>query len=150
MDFWWIWIVAGIVFAIIEIFTPGFVSLAIGIACALTGVISLIPAVGSNIAVQLIIFSASMIGLIAASRPLAKRLTGNDPASLTNYQALIGKIGVVTLEIDNTKSQGYVKIGGEEWSARSSTEDIIKVGEKVIVQELDGNKVIVTNKFLID
>ncbi len=150
MDYWWIWIIAGVIFAIIEIFTPNFVALAIGIACAITGLLSLIPVIGNSIAIQLVIFSITMIGLIAASRPLAKRLTGNNPKSITNVSALVGKIGVVTIEIDNSKSQGYVKIGGEEWSARSSNGEVISVGEKVIVQEIEGNKVIVTNKFLID
>ncbi|MFW5799582.1 MAG: NfeD family protein [Spirochaetota bacterium] len=147
MEFWWIWIVVGVIFAIIEIFTPSFVSLAIGIASILTGLISLIPFVGAGLALQFTIFSVSMIGLIAVSRPIAKKLLGNNPKAITNVSAMIDKVGVVTIEIDNDKSQGYVKIGGEEWSARSIDNEIIKVGEKVIVKRIEGNKVIVSNKF---
>lgn len=146
MDFWWIWIIAGVIFAIIEIFTPSFVSLAIGVACALTGILSLIPGVG--LPLQFIIFSASVVGLIVASRPIAKKLLGNNPKSITNIQAMIGKIGVVTIEIDNDKAQGYAKIGGEEWSARSIKGNIIKVDNKIIVSGLEGNKVLVTNNIL--
>lgn len=148
--YWWIWIIAGIIFAIVEIFTPGFVSLAIGAACVITGLTSLIPGVDSNIALQLVIFSGSMIGLIFATRPLAKRLQSKNQHALTNVSALVGRIGVVSIKIDNDNNQGYVKIGGEEWSARSLNGDIINIGEKVIVQDIEGNKVIVTNKFLID
>jgi membrane protein implicated in regulation of membrane protease activity len=148
--YWWIWIIAGIIFAIVEIFTPGFVSLAIGVACVITGVTSLIPGISNNIALQLVIFSGSMIGLIIVTRPIAKKLQTKNKRALTNVSALVGRIGVVSIKIDNDNNQGYVKIGGEEWSARSQNGDVINIGEKVIVQEVEGNKVIVTNKFLID
>jgi membrane protein implicated in regulation of membrane protease activity len=150
MDFWWIWILAGIIFAIVEIFTPSFVSLPIGIACIITGLVSLIPAVGASLAIQLVVFAAGIVTLIWASRPLAKRLNANNPKSITNVNALIGKIGKVTMEINNEESTGYVKIGGEEWSARSVTDEVIPKGESVFVQEIDGNKLIVTSMSLIE
>ncbi len=150
MDFWWIWILAGVIFSIVEIFTPSFVSLPIGIACVITGLTSLIPGIGASLALQLFIFSGSMIALIAASRPIAKRLNDNNPKSITNVNALVGKIATVTIEINNDEATGYVKIGGEEWSARSATDEIIPKGNKVLIQEIEGNKVIVISMSLIE
>ena len=56
------------------------------------------------------------------------------------YPAICG----VKQEINNLEAQGVVKLSGMEWSARSADDSKIAAGEKVLVQSIDGVKLIVT------
>ena len=55
----------------------------------------------------------------------------------------MGKTGKVTQQIP-TNEKGYVKIGGEEWSAVSKDNNEIKKDARIVVNDIEGNKVIVT------
>lgn len=62
----------------------------------------------------------------------------------TNYEAVIGKIGIVIMDIDNMKAVGQVKVDGQVWTARTAIDDVlIKEGEEVRVLEVKGVKLIV-------
>ena len=65
----------------------------------------------------------------------------------TNQNALIGKIGLVSEEINNEKDTGLIKVDGDVWKARS-TEDstIINKDEKVEIVHLES--IVVTVKKL--
>lgn len=77
------------------------------------------------------------------TRPFAaKHLMKN--VEKTNVDSLIGKEGIVKQEINNLEAQGVVKLSGMEWSARSADDSKIAAGEKVLVQSIDGVKLIVT------
>ena len=83
---------------------------------------------------------------IAVTRPLAKKLNEKDVIR-TNADKVISMIGVVTKEIP-ADDIGEVKVNMECWRAISSDSTTIKVGEKIIVNSLNGNKLLVsrTNK----
>lgn len=59
----------------------------------------------------------------------------------TNAYSVIGKIGVVTKEINPTLGIGQVKISGEVWSAKA--DELIPVGSEIEVLEIDGVKAVV-------
>lgn len=62
----------------------------------------------------------------------------------TNYEAVIGKVGIVIMDIDNMKAVGQVKVDGQIWTARTSVDDVyIKEGEEVKILEVRGVKLIV-------
>jgi len=61
----------------------------------------------------------------------------------TNVDALVGKIGTVTVEIDNSKNQGRITVYGDDWRAEAGNEDVIKVGEKVQVLKIDSTILVV-------
>ena len=63
----------------------------------------------------------------------------------TNIFALKGKTGVVTKHIP-AGERGYVKIGGEEWSAVSKENEEIPEDTRIIVKSFEGNKLIVSTK----
>ena len=48
------------------------------------------------------------------------------------------------LDIDNVEARGQVKLGGMEWTARSTSGDPISVGTEVRVDRVEGVKVYVT------
>ena len=57
--------------------------------------------------------------------------------SRTGTDALIGRKGVVTRQVD--RHGGRVRIGGEEWSARSYLEDqVLAEGQTVDVIQIEG------------
>ena len=58
----------------------------------------------------------------------------------TNIDMIIGKIGIVTKEI-NELSPGRVKVSGKDWMAVSNSH--IDEGKKVRVLKIEGAKIIV-------
>lgn len=61
----------------------------------------------------------------------------------TNAYSIIGKTGLVTIEINSKKGIGQVKIGSETWSAKGINDEIIPVGSEVEIAEISGVKVVV-------
>ncbi len=138
MSPWMIWIIAGIICLIIEIFTPGFFFMSIGFSAIITGLFSLVI---YNIYLQLAIFALSSFLVFVNMRKISKKFfkTKGQP---TNIYALIGKKGYVTKDITKI-SKGYVKINGEIWSAVSWDDSEIITGTEVIVKKIEGNKLFV-------
>ena len=73
---------------------------------------------------------------------LVKKFLNNENI-VTNVNSLIGKKAIVIQDIDNLKSTGQVKIGGEIWSAQSESNDIISKDTEVEIVKIDGVKLIV-------
>lgn len=138
MEPWMIWIAIGVVCMIIEIFTPGFFFMSIGIGAILTGLISLIL---TGAVWQILTFALVTFVVFILTRKLSRKLISQSSQE-TNIFALKGKTGMVTREIPDD-GRGYVKIGGEEWSAVSENGKGIETGTRILVVGLEGNKLIV-------
>ena len=96
-----------------------------------------------NIIIQTTVFLISSVILILATKPLVKKFA-NTKTVKTNAEAIIGKKGLVTKDINSIKSTGQVKIDGELWSAIGKDDMDISKGTEVEVNEIKGVKVIVT------
>ena len=97
---------------------------------------------GAPVLVQLILFFITSIVALIILRPiLQKKITPRKTA--TNADAVIGKTGVVTEEIDNLMQTGRVIANGLDWTARSADDSKIEVKQKVAVKAIDGVKLIV-------
>ena len=138
-DPWIVWVAIGIICIIIEIFTPGFLFLSFGIGAILTGLAALIV---PSIAFQILTFAVITLIVFLLSRKFSKKLISADYEE-TNVKALVGKTGKVTQQIP-ANEKGYVKIGGEEWAAVSKDNKEITKDARVMVNDIEGNKVIVT------
>ncbi|MBN2460847.1 MAG: NfeD family protein [Candidatus Cloacimonetes bacterium] len=138
MEGWAVWIMIGIICMIVEIFTPGFLFMSFGIGAILTGVFSIFI---DNITIQILLFTVITFLVFVNLRRLSKRLISENTPE-TNIFALRGKSGIITKGIP-VDGRGYVKIGGEEWSAVSEDGKDIACGEKVQVVSFEGNKLIV-------
>jgi len=136
---WIIWVALGIICVIIEIFTPGFLFLSFGIGAILTGLIALII---PSITFQILAFAVITLIVFILSRKFSKKFISSNYED-TNVKALIGKTGKVTEKIP-ANEKGYVKIGGEEWSAVSKDKIEIPKDTRIKVNDIEGNKVIVT------
>ena len=91
---------------------------------------------------QVLVFISISSILLLATRPLAKKLNEKDVIR-TNSDKVISMIGIVTKEIP-ADDIGEVKVNMELWRAISSDSTTIKVGEQVIVNSLNGNKILVS------
>lgn len=140
MEAWILWIAVGVLFIIIEIFTPGFFFFSFGIGAILSGLFAYI--FPDNIVMQFLIFSIITFIAFLLMKKFASKILKNSNID-SNMYALSGKIGIVT-QLIKRDSKGHVKIGGEEWSAIFE-EDLeqINEGEKVKILRVEGNKVIV-------
>lgn len=98
---------------------------------------------GLPIAVQLVAFFVVSLLLLFFTRPIAVKYF-NVKRVRTNVEGLIGKQGIVTVDIDNVRATGQVTVNGQEWSARSVDDNVnITSGTVVKVKAINGVKLIV-------
>ncbi len=138
---WNIWMILGIICVIIEILDPAFFFLSLGIGCLATGLCSLFPFIYNSIPFQIALFVIFSFISFLLMRKLGKKVLESSGEE-TNVFALKGKTGIVVTEIQSD-NKGYVKIGGEEWSAVSDDNSNIPLNTKVTVVDVSGNKLIV-------
>ena len=138
MNFVWIGLL--VIFIVVEAVTVSMVSawFAAGALAAL--IISLL---GGEIWLQALVFVTVSAVTLAMLRPIAKKHFVPRIVR-TNVDAIVGKTCLCVTAIDNLTSQGQVKIGDIEWSARSTTGEPIPVGTQVTVDRVEGVKVYVT------
>lgn len=137
------WIILIVVLILIEIATLGLTTIwfAGGALVALIAELC-----GANLGIQLALFIIVSIILLCATRPVAIRYINKDRIK-TNVDSLIGQSGVVKEEIDNLRATGCVLINGQEWTARSASDDkVITDGKAVIIDAIQGVKLIVKEK----
>lgn len=134
------WLIILAVLILIEIITLGLTTIWFAGGALVAFIVSLFY---DNLVVQLILFFVVSILLLYFTRPLVMKYF-NPKRVRTNYEGVIGKIGLVKTEIDNLNATGLVVVDGQEWSARSSDGSKIEPGEKVKVLSISGVKLIVT------
>ncbi len=138
---WHIWMIIGIGCVIIEIFDPLFFFISLGIGAILTGLLCLLGGAMNLVVLQIAVFAIISFIAFLFMRKLGKKLLSNTGED-TNVFALKGKPGFVTKEIP-AEGKGYVKIGGEEWSAIEANAQALEINTKVVVVGIEGNKLIV-------
>lgn len=92
---------------------------------------------------QIVLFMTVSVLLLLSLRPLLKKYI-TPKRVRTNIDSVIGTQGVVTEQIDNIAGTGRVKLGGMEWSARSASGEVIEPGTVIMVEKIEGVKVLVT------
>ena len=136
-----VWLVLLIVMVVIELATMGLTTFAGGSLVA-----TIAAACSAPIWLQVTLFFVVSLVLLWFTRPIAVKYFNKDRIR-TNVEAMVGRQGVVTSEIDNVEGIGEVKIGGMEWTARTIMDGMkLPVGTVVIVRAVDGVKVIVQPK----
>ena len=133
---WVIWLGVAAAALVIEAFTLQFVLLYVGLGALVAAVSgALVPPAG-----QLGVFAVTAIGLLVTTRHQVLRWAGRQPTIETNVDSIAGKMGIVTLAIDNDASTGQIRLGTEFWTARLESDDdaAIPVGERVDVVAVTG------------
>lgn len=135
------WLIALIVFVVVEALTVGLVSIWFAIGALAAFISALLKA---KIWVQITSFVVLTAATIIITRPLAKKYLAPKHRP-TNADRVLDMVGVVTERIDNLSETGSVHVGGRLWRARSEDGTIIEVGEKVRSIRIEGVKLIVAH-----
>jgi membrane protein implicated in regulation of membrane protease activity len=121
---WIVWLIVAAVLGVAELMTTTF---ALGII-----------AVGALVAAGAAALDAALpLQLLGFVLPIARRHVKQPPLIRTGSAALVGRSANVLEEV--SRHSGRVRIGGEEWSARSYDETlVIPVGHLVDVMQIEG------------
>jgi len=134
------WLIALAVLLVIEIITLGLTTIWFAGGALIAFLVSLFV---DSFILELVVFLVVSFILLFFTRPVAARYF-NKQRTKTNYESLIGKEARVTAKVDNFNACGQVILNGQEWSARAVEDSyIIEPGERVIVRNISGVKLIV-------
>lgn len=130
---WWIWILAGVVFAALEILVGGELwLLLIGIAAFGTGMLAAVGLPGPEL--QILTFAV----LLGSAFLVRRRLTPKTrPRVVQGAAALVGEIGTVTRTVGPARS-GQVEVRGSTWPALAAEGPDIAPGAGVRVAAVVG------------
>lgn len=133
---WVTWLIIVILLTILEVITINLVS----VWFIVSGIVSLfLSFIIDSFYVEFMVFVCLGLVLMLLTRPyLVKKLSKKKVS--TNLDRVIGMEGIVTEEITKFKI-GEVKVDGKKWSAIA--DEKIKVGEEVIIESIDGVKLVV-------
>ncbi|MHA5054705.1 NfeD family protein [Streptomyces sp. SD15] len=135
---WWLIAAAGLGIPLVVTAMPEFGMLAVG---GVAG--SVTAALGGGVVLQVVVFAAVSVALLAVVRPIAARHRAQQPQLATGIEALKGKQAVVLERVDGSGG-GRIKLAGEIWSARSlDSGQAYEVGQEVDVVDIDGATAIV-------
>ena len=132
---WVMWLIIIILLTILEAITINLVSIWFIVSAIISLFLSFVV---DSFYIQFMVFVGIGLILMLLTRPyLVKKLSKKKIS--TNLDRVLGMEGIVTEEITKLKI-GEVKVDGKKWSAISNEK--IKVGEEVIVEDIDGVKLI--------
>jgi len=129
-----IWLVAGVLLALAELFTLDFVLIMLAggaFAAAATGLVLPLP-------FQLAVFAAvSTLGVLAVRPAIKRRLHRNAEPAVMGLDAVEGTEATVIEQV--AEGRGMVKIDGTHWQARPyDATQVIDAGTQVRVVEVKG------------
>lgn len=134
------WIIAAVVFGVIEGATVALITVWFAIGAVAAAVAAQL---GASVPVQVSVFVVASAILLCVTRPVLKKISVSKPQR-TNADRLIGCEALVISPIDGINGAGQVKIAGQVWSAVSENNRPIAEGEMVTVLRISGVKLVVT------
>ena len=132
---WLVWVLVAIGLGVGEVLTPGLFFLGpVALAAVAAAVVSVL---GAGSSFSLLVFIIGSLASLAILRPIARRHVRLPALSRTGTDALVGRKAVVTRRVD--EHGGRVRIGGEEWSARTYLDgQVLEEGTSVDVIQIEG------------
>ena len=124
MQMLYIWILAAVVFGVLE-----------GITAQLVSIWFVLGAVAAAVAAA----CGGAVWLQGVTKPLVKKYL-RPRIQATNADRCVGRTGVVLEDIDNLAATGQVRVCGSVWSARSTAGAPIAAGTTVVVDRIEGVK----------
>ncbi len=134
-----VWLIFAAFMLVCEALTTQLVSIWFvigGIAAAVTCIFT------DNLLIQSSVFIVVSFICLIVTRPLVKKVMKNKKQP-TNSDRLIGRVGIVTVDIINQKGEGQVNVDGKIWSAKSIDGREIKSGANVRITSIEGVKLLV-------
>jgi membrane protein implicated in regulation of membrane protease activity len=127
-----VWAALAIVAAIVEVSIPHFGVIFVTVSAAAA---ALVAVAGLGLAPQIVVFAVVLVLSLLLLRPrIMARLSARGVPSRT--EALTGREGIVTHDIESLVGAGRVNVGGEDWAARAAVP--LPAGTRVRVVGADG------------
>ena len=136
------WLAVFVLLIVIELATMGLTTIWFA-GGAVAGFLA--SMLGANVVIQAVVFFVVSIVLLIFTRPFAVRYI-NSNKTKTNIDGLIGQEALVLEEINNIRETGCARLEGKEWTARSVDDTVIPADTVVIVERIEGVKLIVKTK----
>ena len=136
------WLAVFVLLIVIELATMGLTTIWFA-GGAVAGFIA--SMLGANVVIQAVVFFVVSIVLLIFTRPFAVWYI-NSNKTKTNIDGLIGQEALVLEEINNIRETGCARLEGKEWTARSVDDSVIPADTVVIVERIEGVKLIVKTK----
>ncbi|WP_320130168.1 NfeD family protein [uncultured Sphaerochaeta sp.] len=133
MVIWQIWVVVALVLFVLELFTPGFYLMSVGLGCLLS---ALGAALDLTTVFQILLLAFGSLASILLLRPLLLSYRGDGKKS--GVEALVGREAIVIEPIHNVANEGRIKVGGENWKARTLDGTDLETGKVVIIKSISG------------
>jgi membrane protein implicated in regulation of membrane protease activity len=127
------WVVLAIVAAVLEITIPQFGVIFVSLAAIPA---ALAAAAGLNLVAQMVVFLVVLVLSLTLLRPRLMARLGGAKGVPSRTEALIGREGVVTHDIETVVGAGRVNVQGQDWAARSVQP--ISAGTRIRVVGADG------------
>jgi membrane protein implicated in regulation of membrane protease activity len=132
---WLVWVLLAVALGVGEVLTPGLFFLGPVALAALAAALAAL--LGAGWIGSFLVFIVCSVASLAVLRPIARRHVHLPALSRTGTDALVGRRAVVTRQVDALG--GRVRIGGEEWSARSYLDgQVFPEGQTVDVVQIEG------------
>jgi membrane protein implicated in regulation of membrane protease activity len=139
----WVWAVAAVVIAMMELAAPGTYLIWIACAAAITSAATFVT--GWSLSAQLTTFIVSSLGTCVAGYYVYRRLKGSPKEPEAVNQRDLDLVGTTGLAVEAfTNGQGKARIGDTVWLAESADE--IPAGAPVTVTSVRGTTVVVRQK----
>lgn len=133
------WLIAFIAFIGVELVTMGLTSIWFGLGALVALIAALL---GASTLIQFVLFVIVSTVVMVFVRPFALKYV-NKNTEKTNVEAMAGKTGKVTVQVNNIEGTGEVIVDGLEWTARTEDDTILNVGDLVTIVRIEGVKAIV-------
>lgn len=138
-----IWLLILVALVIVELISMGLTTIWFAGGALVAALTSL---AGLPVWVQILVFLVVSLLLLFFTRPVAVKYFNKDRVK-TNVESLIGRQAIVVSEIDNLAGSGRVTVGGQEWSARTTNDNVgLPVGAVADVVAIRGVKLIVEER----
>ena len=137
-----VWIALAVVFALIEAATAQIITIWFAVGAVGAVIAHLL---GASLLVQFLVFVLLSVLTLVVARPFLVKFT-RTKTQPTNLDMCIGQEALVLEEINNTNGTGQAKVRGAIWTARSQNGSVIPKDTIVIINAIDGVKLIVSEK----
>ncbi len=136
-----VWLIALVVLLFVEFVTMGLTTIWFAGGALIATVVA---AFDGPLWLQIVCFSVVSILLLIFTRPIAMKYFNNKRVK-TNVEDIIGKQVTVKERIDNVAGTGVVVLQGNEWSARSVDEKVYEEASVLVIKEVKGVTLIVSD-----
>lgn len=133
------WLAAAVVLAVVELLSMDFVLLMFGLGALAAAAVTV---VGAPLWLAIAVFVVVSVALLFLLRPALLRRLHDGPTLATGFSNLVGRNALVLQSVD--ARDGRVRIGSDEWSARTADAETIDVGVESRVVAIDGATAVVT------